>query len=190
LVSKMIQHKLNPYLTLWYASFLTHRIQFVKVNNTLSSAITTNVGAQLCFSLFIQMTVGLIHNTLKYSDDTALISLLSNSNNPGLHQHAVNKMVMWSDKHALKIKAKKTEEIVFGSPSDAHKAPILIHDEKIKQVSSYKYLGIMIDHLVVSNVCILSVVLSLSVVSNVCILSVVLCLSVVSNVCILSVVLC
>ena len=51
LVSKMVQRELNPYLIHWYASFLTNRVQIVKVNKTLSTAITTNVGApQGCVS--------------------------------------------------------------------------------------------------------------------------------------------
>ena len=56
-------------------------------------------------------------------------------------------MVECSDSNALQINTKKTEEIVFGSPSDSHKVPIVIHNEKIQQVFSYKYLGVMIDHL-------------------------------------------
>ena len=52
-----------------------------------------------------------------------------------------------SDNNALEINTKKREEIVFGSPSDSHKVPILIHNEKMKQVFSYKHLAVTIDHL-------------------------------------------
>ena len=45
LVSTMAKMEVNPYLIYWYAAFLTSREQLVKVNKTLSSAITTNVGA-------------------------------------------------------------------------------------------------------------------------------------------------
>lgn len=126
------------------------------MNKTFSSAITTNVGApQGCVSsamLFTLYTNDCRTDTpnqyiLKYSDDTALISLLRSSDSPGLHQHGVNKVIEWSDNNALVINTKKTEEIVFGSPSDSYKSPIVIQNEKIKQVSSYKYLGVMIDHL-------------------------------------------
>ena len=64
---------------------------------------------------------------IKYSDDTAIISLLSNTDDPELHQQAVNQVVEWTDSNALEINTKKTEEIVFGSPSDSHKVPIVIH---------------------------------------------------------------
>ena len=56
-------------------------------------------------------------------------------------------MVEWSDDNALLINAKKTAEIVFGSPPDTHSSPVIIHDEQIKQVCSFTYLGVTIDHL-------------------------------------------
>ena len=84
---------------------------------------------------------------LKYSDDTTLISLLDSSSDSGLHQHRVNKVVEWSDNNALIINTKKTEEIIFGAPPETHRSPITIHGESINQVCSYKYLGVVIDHL-------------------------------------------
>lgn len=45
----------------------------------------------------------------------------------------------------LVIHTSKTEEIIFGSTSDIHIMPVFIHNEKIRQVKKYKYLGVMID---------------------------------------------
>lgn len=59
----------------------------------------------------------------------------------------MNKVVVWSDNNALENNTKKTEEIAFDSPSDSHNVSFVIHNETIKQVSSYKYFGVMIDHL-------------------------------------------
>ena len=165
LVSKMVQLELNPYLIHWYACFLTNRVQRVKVNRTLSSALTTNVGApQGCVSSAVLFTLytdscrteeclsegrskGPDQYILKYSDDTVLISLLNSFSDPGLHQQRVNKVVEWSDNNALIINTKKTEEIVFGAPLEICKSPITIHSEQIDQVCSYTYLGVVIDHL-------------------------------------------
>ena len=165
LVSKMVQLELNPFLIHWYASFLTKRVQRVKVNTTLSSALTTNVGApQGCVSSAVLFTLYTDscrteeclsecrtdkpdQYILKYSDDTTLISLLDSSSDPGLHQHRVNKVVEWSDNNALIINTKKTEEIIFGAPLETHRSPISIHGEVINQVCSYKYLGVVVDHL-------------------------------------------
>ena len=161
----MVQLELNPYLIHWYACFLTNRVQRVKVNRTLSSALTTNVGApQGCVSSAVLFTLytdscrteeclsegrskGPDQYILKYSDDTVLISLLNSFSDPGLHQQRVNKVVEWSDNNALIINTKKTEEIVFGAPLEICKSPITIHSEQIDQVCSYTYLGVVIDHL-------------------------------------------
>ncbi len=127
-VSKMVHRELNPYLIHLYSSFLTDRVQIVKVNKTLSSAITTNVGApHVCVSSATPSTffTNDCHTDkpdqyiLKSSVDTALISLLSRSGNPGLRQHGVNKVAEWSDNNALEINTKKMEGIVSGSPSDS-----------------------------------------------------------------------
>lgn len=57
---------------------------------------------------------------LKYYDDMALLSLLSDSDKPGLHQSGVNKVAEWSDNKALEINTTTTRERVFGPPPDSH----------------------------------------------------------------------
>lgn len=59
-----------------------------------------------------------------------------------LHQSGVNKVVEWSDNKALEINTNTTEESVSGPPPDSHQVPIVVHNEKIKQVSLNKYLGV------------------------------------------------
>lgn len=153
LLFKMYHLKVNPYLIHWYASFLTNRVQLVKVNKTLSSAISTNVGAPqgcvssaLLFTLYTDDCRSTSKNqyVLKYSDDTVLLTLLTDSDSSDLHQQGVNKIAIWSKNNALEINTKKTEEIVFSSKSIIIN-PIIINNELIKQVQSYKYLGVMID---------------------------------------------
>ena len=52
---------------------------------------------------------------LKYSDDSTLISLMSDSDDPIQYQHSsVNRLVEWCDKNNLIINTKKTEDIIFG----------------------------------------------------------------------------
>lgn len=62
----------------------------------------------------------------KCFDDTILLSLCSDTHQPGLHQSGVNKMVEWGDNHALETNTTETEEIAFGSPSDSHEVPNII----------------------------------------------------------------
>jgi len=127
LVSKLVRLNVNPYLVQWYTSFLTDRVQRVKVNKTVSSAIITNVGVpQGCVSSAILFTLYTddcrtdVSNQyiLKYSDDTVLISVINDLNSPEFHQQGVTKLNEWCENNALVINTSKTEEIVFGSVSD------------------------------------------------------------------------
>ena len=84
----MVELELNPYPIHWYASFLTNRVQRVNVNRTLSSTLTSIVGApQGCassavlFTLYTDScrteerlsggrTTDRTNTILKYSDDS------------------------------------------------------------------------------------------------------------------------
>ena len=143
LVSKMVQLELNPVLIHWYTSFLTNRVQRVKVNTTLSSALTTNVGHPRGVSLAVLFTLytdscrteecmsecrtDTPHQyILKYSDDTTLISLLDSSSDSGLHQHRVNKVVEWSVNNALIFNKKKRQKRLYLLHHQRHTDPPLL----------------------------------------------------------------
>lgn len=53
----------------------------------------------------------------------------------------------WCDIHYLTINLKKTQEMVLDPQPVGHQTPVSIHDEKINQVSSYRYLGFNLDNL-------------------------------------------
>lgn len=116
LISKLSDLGVHPYLIHWYTSFLINRVQLIKVNDKLSSAITASVGAPqgcvssaLLFTLYIDDCRTHSNNQykIKYSGDTVLLTLLSNTDSPGLHQQGVDQVVMWSKKNALEINTKK-----------------------------------------------------------------------------------
>ena len=75
---------------------------------------------------------------LNYSDDTVLLTRLSNSEKPEFHQLGMKKLVEWTNNNALLINTNKTEEVVFGSPPDCYSISLVIQQEKIKQVSSFR----------------------------------------------------
>ncbi len=55
-------------------------------------------------------------------------------------------MVEWCENNDLVINTSKTEEVIFGSRLDGCTSPVIIHNEKIRQVKMYKYLGVMVDN--------------------------------------------
>lgn len=96
----IFQQSVNTtHLILWYFSFLTNRVQPVKVNNTLSSPRITSVGVP---QGSISSPVSFISDCtsdctttvpnqflLKYSDDSTLLILFKRTDDPTLYQSSV-----------------------------------------------------------------------------------------------------
>lgn len=82
---------------------------------------------------------------LKFSDDTVLLSLLTERSNLGIHSAAVEDLVAWCDAHRLQINTSKTVEMVIDPHLVGDDSPLTIHGQVIEQVSSFKYLGVHID---------------------------------------------
>ncbi|XP_023210494.1 uncharacterized protein LOC111613380 [Centruroides sculpturatus] len=98
----------------------------------------------------LQSSISRDHNVLiqGYVDDTVL--LMSHFNHEILQQ-TVNKVLgnilNWSEKMKLKINYNKCNVIVFSKANPLKKGPsIKFQNIKIKNVTSVKYLGILIDH--------------------------------------------
>ncbi len=150
----MVKKEVNYHLIHWYHAFFRNRVQIVKVNQTYSTPIVTNIGApQGCvrspfiFILYTDDCRADGPNTfiLKFSDDTVLLSLLGTEDNPGIHQAHTDRLVEWCEKNSLIINAKKTKEVIFGLPENSYPPPVIINNANIEQVFSYKYLGIYVD---------------------------------------------
>ena len=82
---------------------------------------------------------------IKFSDDTVILSLLTSKSDILSHTSGVNRFVEWCDRNYVMINTDKTEEIIVDPRSIGDHTGIKIHDSDIKQVSSYKYLGVHID---------------------------------------------
>lgn len=156
LIKKLRQLGVNPLLLKWYYSFLTDRRQQVKVNHSISEVRRTSTGVpQGCVSSPILFTLYTNDCTshdpsnliIKYSDDTALLSLLYNDTNPSVYYSEAERFAKWCDLNHLIINIKKTEEMVFDPKLVGNHSPVFIHEEPIKQVCSYKYLGVYMDNL-------------------------------------------
>ena len=92
LLQKLRAMLVNPSLRKWIWDFLTNRKQWVKINNTISSTITTNSGApQGCvsspalFSVYtsdcrpVDSSISKDH-LFKYADDKVLLGLITENN--------------------------------------------------------------------------------------------------------------
>ena len=148
---------INLHIIHFYHSFLTGRVQQVRVNKVLSFPVTTNIGVpQGCMSSPVLFTLYTNDCTIaaknqyiiKFSDDTVLLALMTGDNDNDISSYvdSVNNLVKWCDENSLALNVSKTEEIIFDPRSIADRKSLQIHNIPVKQVESYKYLGVWIDH--------------------------------------------
>ena len=88
--------------------------------------------------------------TLKYADDTVIVGLLDcedGNEDDVVFRSEVERFVSWCEENHLNLNVKKTKEVVvdFRKKNNAH-SPIVINGENVEFVSSYKYLGTVIDN--------------------------------------------
>ena len=154
LLYKLAQLDVNPFIIKWYFSFLSERPQRVRFNSVFSEETRCSTGvpqgtvsSSFLFTLYTDNCVSSNPNqyVLKFSDDTVILSLLKSSSNIVSHTSGVDKFIEWCDQHHLKINVNKTEEVIVDPRSIGDHSMITVHDHNIKQVSSYKYLGVQID---------------------------------------------
>ena len=58
----------------------------------------------------------------------------------------IERFVQWCDFNHLVLNVKKTEKMVWDPKAVGDLRPVVIHNEPITQVSSYKYLGVHLDN--------------------------------------------
>ena len=142
-------------LQLWLLDYLTDRPQYVRTTCEISPLITLNCGApQGCVLspiLFILYTNDLCWNSQnviieKYADDTVILGLIKKDDDDE-YRKCVNFVNSWCQENYLTLNASKTKEMVWdfrkaASPSK----PVTVSDVEVERVSSYKYLGLILDN--------------------------------------------
>ncbi len=137
LIQKLKTLNVNPFLIRWYFSFLTNRTQQVRVNNTLSELTGISTGVpQGCVSSPILFTLytnecsscDSTNFIVKFSDDTAILSLLYENTDLSVYFSEVSRFVEWCDLNNLILNTKKTEEMIFDPRSIGDHTPVFIHE--------------------------------------------------------------
>lgn len=80
-----------------------------------------------------------MNQVFKSSGDTAVLSWLHEDSDPSSYFNEVQSFVQWSNDHHLIMV--KTEEMSTDLKS------LFIHDQKMKQVCSHRYLDVPLDNL-------------------------------------------
>ncbi len=70
---------------------------------------------------------------IKFSDDTAILGLISGTSDVTTYKHEVQNFVQWCDKHFLSINPKKTVEMMFDPKSIGDHFTVVINGQNIVQ---------------------------------------------------------
>ncbi len=136
-----------------FLNFLTDRTQQVLVNGVMSKTWVSNTGSPqgcvlspLLFILYTDSCRSLKENSflVKFSDDTALLSLLQGAESD--HGRALPVFVKWCDDSFLDLNVSKTKELIIDFRKiKTNTTASRIHCEDVEIVNSYKYLGTVFD---------------------------------------------
>ena len=142
----------------WFMSYLSNRTQHVSVNDSISSANDIKSGVPqgsilgpLLFLLFINDMPDNIKNSCidMYADDTLMyvchedISTIENYLNEDLKS-----LNTWLSDNLMKVNVSKTKIMLLGTPSKTgiiDNINVFMNGNKLENVSTYKYLGVLID---------------------------------------------
>ena len=156
LSDKLMNMNVCPSVILWILDYLSCRPQYVRLNSSLFSSTTiTNTGAPqgtvlspFLFSIYTSECRALYDNCVidKYADDTVLTGLITNDQDANYRQE-IDNFVDWCDANHLILNASKTKEMIIDFRKKLPEpSSITIKKEKIEQVDSFKYLGVIVDN--------------------------------------------
>ena len=154
LVQKLLNMKLPASVISWIFVYLTRRLQYVRLNGLLSSAISTNTGEPQCTVLapfLFALYTAVCRSTdkscplVKFADDTELVGKISNDED-ALYHKQTETFVNWCDKNYLYLNVSKTKEMCIDFRKN-QRCPktVYIKGEVVERVDTYKYLDVVFD---------------------------------------------
>ena len=142
----------------WFTDYLSDRVQSVHYQNVLSdpNPIVSGVPqgsilGPLLFVLFVNEMPNVVSrcNVMMYADDTVMIfSSNSAEEIEDVLNQELNSLYAWLSTNGLFLNKKKSEFIIFGTSarlSSTRNCDVKIGGSSIKRVSSFKYLGVVLD---------------------------------------------
>ena len=153
LLDELKSFDIDQTLFFWVRSFLTNRVQAVRVGSSLSSWKQVNggvpQGTKLGPTLFAVMINKLLRNwhmRSKYVDDTTAIEIIPR-NSIRILDLVVREIHDYCIEHKMKLNPKKCKEmyINFMTNSVTSLRPICVGYKEVERVGTYKLLGVIIS---------------------------------------------
>ena len=157
LLQKLIDINVNPYLFNLIYSYLTERNQFVVVNGSQSTQVKVTSGVPqgsvlgpLLFLIYINgITCANINGQVSiYADDIALYKVIQSPLDYQSIQDDINTICLWTEDNNLKLNASKCCYVLFSKKSQPclPNTQLLINDQALQRVTSFKYLGVTFSY--------------------------------------------
>ena len=153
LLQKLSSINLNPYITRWVQSYLTHRTQCVVVNGTKSPALPDVSGVPqgsvlgpLLFLMYINDVTCVVSNgkLIIYADDIALYQIIHSPIDFIFMQQNINSICAWVEQNSLLLSTLKCCYLLFSrKPTPTLlSSPLLINNTVLHLAKEFKYLGV------------------------------------------------
>lgn len=132
-IDKLKQIDVNHFIIKWYFSFLANRSQHVFSYHVISTRAPRGVWAPKSLSYCTQMVVWAkpLNYIVKFSDNTAIPSLLYKDQNISSYHSEIKQFVEWWDAHHLIVNVKKSEEMIFDLKLIGECCPVFIQNVPI-----------------------------------------------------------
>jgi hypothetical protein len=155
LIHKLKHYNLQDKAIALCKNYLTHRQQYITLQNTTSNHLNINTGVPqgsiLGPFLFLIYINDLPNSSssidfITYADDTTLITSLNSNFSTNSLNNELNNVFKWFCTNKLSLNATKTNSITFHTPQRKITPPDLyINSHKIQNVDHTNFLGIIID---------------------------------------------
>ena len=100
----------------------------------------------LIFTLYTNASSSSNCTILKYADDTVIIGNIWHDDISS-YKNQVETFVKWCDSNFLNLNVRKTKELIMDFRKDCtDHDTLIVQNENVEIVDSYKYLGVLIDH--------------------------------------------
>ena len=134
----------------WLKNFLTDRVQFVKINNTLSTGVGVVSGVPqgtvlgpLLFILYSADLPNVIsHSKISmYADDTKVFKTIGSNDDRSSLQEDLDHIFEWANKWQMILNPEKTKNLTIGSAAHTY----YLNGNVIDKVDSIKDVGVIIQ---------------------------------------------